>query len=124
MRFLAREAMAVGLVVLLAGGAMPGSGQAAAAALKDAPGALVNNPKDLTGTWQGVLQADKPLRIVMKMVKGSRGWDTSMLSVDEGPNARGVGTTTLLSGTVRYESLTNGGVWEGKMSADGSTVAG
>jgi uncharacterized protein (TIGR03435 family) len=82
------------------------------------------DPRDLTGTWQGTLQTDKTLRIVIKMSKTNGGWQTGMYSIDEGPGARGNGMTTLQGSTVKYLIPANGGVYEGKLSADGTSIAG
>ncbi len=58
------------------------------------------------------------------MSKANGGWQTGMFSIDEGPGARGNGMTTLQGSSVKYLIPANGGVYEGKLSADGGSIAG
>jgi uncharacterized protein (TIGR03435 family) len=82
------------------------------------------NPQDLTGMWQGTLQTDKTLRIVVKMAKGNGGWRTNMYSIDEGLGARGTGLTSLQGSNVKFLITENDGVFAGTLSADGTSIAG
>jgi uncharacterized protein (TIGR03435 family) len=79
--------------------------------------------QDITGTWQGTLQAPKPARIVVKIAKTDKGMSATLYNVDQG--GQGIsGTLTLQDGTVKINVVAVGGGYEGKLSADNTTMAG
>jgi len=81
--------------------------------------------QDITGTWQGALQAGKQeLRTVVKISKADGGGLKAVVySIDQ--SGQGVaGTITLQGSTVRISVPSIGGTYEGKLSADGTLIAG
>ncbi len=79
---------------------------------------------DLTGVWQGTLNAAQELRIVIKISKGDDGGlKTVMYSIDQG--AQGfAGTTTLQGSAVKISIPGISASFGGKLDADGAIVAG
>ena len=49
-----------------------------------APAGEVHARGDIGGNWQGTLEADKSLRIVLKIAKADKGWSAKMYSIDQG----------------------------------------
>jgi CubicO group peptidase (beta-lactamase class C family) len=77
--------------------------------------------QDISGSWQGILHANRDLRIVVQISKGNDGGLTAVMSsLDEG--AQGGGPTTLRGSTITFTS--NGGTYEGKLSPDGGSIEG
>jgi len=80
--------------------------------------------QDITGTWQGALQAGRELRIVIKISKGDDGGLKAVLySIDQGGQGLG-GAVTLQGSTVKMSVPGIGGTYEGKLNADGISIAG
>jgi uncharacterized protein (TIGR03435 family) len=80
---------------------------------------------DITGTWQGILQAGgKELRVVFKISKGDDGGLRAvMYSIDQTP--QGIATTITMQGsTVKISIPGLGGGYEGKLDPDGAVMAG
>jgi uncharacterized protein (TIGR03435 family) len=79
---------------------------------------------DITGTWQGTLQAGQELRIVVKVSKGDDGGLKAVFhSIDQG--GQGIAGTFAVQGpTVKMSIPAIGGTYEGKLDPDGSVVAG
>jgi uncharacterized protein (TIGR03435 family) len=101
----------VGLGLLLGGGA------GAQVAAKDAG-------KDLTGNWQGTLQAGNGLRIVMKVKKDDGKLRAFSYSIDQGGQPIAI-TAISLDGTAVTFSIKQLDVtYTGTMSADGGTITG
>jgi uncharacterized protein (TIGR03435 family) len=83
------------------------------------------NPRDLAGTWQGTLHADKDLRTVLKISKADNGgWKAVLYSIDQGAQPINASSITLDGSTVRYSIDLIGGTYEGKLSSDGNSIAG
>jgi uncharacterized protein (TIGR03435 family) len=79
----------------------------------------------LSGTWQGTLHAGQDLRTIVKITKQPDGSYKSMFySIDQGGVSLPVDTTTLQASTVTMSITAIGGKYEGKLSADGSTITG
>jgi uncharacterized protein (TIGR03435 family) len=79
--------------------------------------------KDLTGTWQGTLEAGKSLRIVFKISKGAGGaLQAKFYSLDQGILGAPV-TTVTRDGTAVKMSL-GPATYEGKLTADGKEIDG
>jgi uncharacterized protein (TIGR03435 family) len=81
--------------------------------------------QEFTGTWQGTLQAGRELRIVIKIAKADGGGlKALMYSIDQ--NGQGVPASpiTLQGSTVKMSFAGIGGVYEGKLSTDGASIAG
>jgi uncharacterized protein (TIGR03435 family) len=82
--------------------------------------------QDLTGTWQGTLAAGgRNLRLVFKVAKADDGsaLKSTLHSIDQG--GQGIGGTASLQGTTAKITIAGiGGAFEGKIGADGKTIAG
>ena len=80
--------------------------------------------QDLTGNWQGTLQAGKELRIVVTISKGDgTGLKAMMYSIDQGGQGISAATFALLGTTVRMSISGIGSTFEGKLSEDGNSIA-
>ena len=84
--------------------------------------------QDISGDWQGTLLAVQgPLRTVLKISKSDDGsWNALMYSIDQGPDRGGIRITsiTLQGSILRYSVDRINGSYEGKLSADGTSIAG
>src|SRR5882762_3454098 len=84
--------------------------------------------QDISGDWQGTLLAlQGPLRTVLKVSKSDDGgWNALMYSIDQGPDQGGIRVTSinLQGSTLRYSIDRMNGSYEGKLSADGTSIAG
>ena len=81
--------------------------------------------QSLTGTWQGTLQAGKELRVLIK-ISTTEG-DTlkaTFYSIDQGSQGIPSSAVTLSGSTVKMVIPGVGGTYEGKLSADGNSIAG
>ena len=86
--------------------------------------AAVVRAQDITGSWQGTLQAGRPLRVVFKVTNDGGALMTVMYSIDQGGQALAASTTSLQGTAVKIAIPGIGGSYEGKLSADGSAIAG
>jgi uncharacterized protein (TIGR03435 family) len=90
-----------------------------------AQSATQNAAQGIAGIWQGTLQAGKDLRTVLKIEKASDGgWKATMYSIDQGPGGMPVSSITLQGSTVKFSIMMIDGTYEGKLSADGSSING
>src|ERR1022692_1636380 len=80
--------------------------------------------KDLTGTWQGTLQAGRELRTVLKISKDDGKYKGTFYSIDQGGSPIPSGPITLDGGSVKVPMPGIGGSFEGKLSADKDSIAG
>jgi uncharacterized protein (TIGR03435 family) len=81
--------------------------------------------QDITGTWQGTLQAGRELRTVIKISKADGGALKAVLySIDQGGQGITGGAVTLQGAAVKIPFPGIGGVYEGKLSGDGNAIAG
>jgi len=81
--------------------------------------------QDLTGAWQGTLQAGRDLRIVIKISKADDGaLKAVMYSIDQNPQGMAANAVTLQGSTVKISIGGIGGTYEGKLSADGNAMTG
>lgn len=98
--------------------AAPNAGQAATAP----------SPQDIAGTWQGTLHlaaANRDLRIVNKISKNDKGELKAMFySIDQLGPAIAASSPSFQDGVLKYSIDFIQGKYEGKMSADGKTIAG
>lgn len=89
------------------------------------PGAALLATEDITGTWQGTLQPGQELRIVVKISKADGNTlKAVMYSIDQGPQPIPVKSVSLQGSGVRMSVEAVGGTYEGKLSADGTSIAG
>ena len=81
--------------------------------------------QDLTGTWQGTLQAGRELRIVIKISRTDAGvLQGVMYSIDQGAQGLPAGTVTLQGAAVRITIPGIGGTYDGKLNSDETSIAG
>ena len=80
--------------------------------------------QDLTGTWQGALQAGRELRLVFKIAENDGVLKATLYSIDQGGVALPTGTVTAQNGTVKIPIPGIGGGFEGKLSADAKLITG
>lgn len=78
------------------------------------------------GTWSGTLSAGgASLRLRVNISKTASGGATgTMDSLDQGANGIPLSAITLKDGTVRFQARGVGGFFEGRLSADGTTLTG
>jgi len=86
--------------------------------------AAVLRAQDITGSWQGTLQAGRPLRVVFKITNEGGALKTVMYSIDQGGQTLAASSTSLQGTAVKIVIPGIGGSYEGKLSADGSAIAG
>ena len=79
---------------------------------------------DISGDWQGTLQAQKALRTILRVAKTDKGWSAKMYSIDQGGMPINVSYITLDGSTLKYAVDMVGGSYEGKLSADGNSIVG
>lgn len=75
------------------------------------------------GTWQGTLQADRPLRLVIVVSRSDTALAAVMHSIDQGAGAI-AGTVTQQGTTIRIAIPAIGGSYDGRLNADGNAIAG
>jgi uncharacterized protein (TIGR03435 family) len=82
--------------------------------------------QDIAGTWQGTLEAGKDQRIVVKIAKVGSGWAGVVFNLDSNMAYEGRNTTqmSLNRGFVRFAIALLDVSYEGKLSADGVSIAG
>jgi uncharacterized protein (TIGR03435 family) len=82
--------------------------------------------QSLVGTWQGTLQIpNRELRTVFKIsTTDADGLKAIMYSIDQGGQPIPAGATTLQGSAVKISIPGVGGTYEGKLSADGKSIAG
>jgi non-heme chloroperoxidase len=82
---------------------------------------------DISATWQATLgaQSPKPLRLVLRISKDASGDLTgAVYSIDQGTEAIQVREVTLQGDTFSFTAPDVGGTYTGKLSADGTSIAG
>src|SRR5260370_1391897 len=95
-----------------------------AQAVAPAPASEGHARGDLSGDWQGTLQAGKSLRTVLKITKTDKGWSATMYSIDQGAQPIKATSATLDGSTFKYSVDLIGGSYQGTLSADGNSIAG
>jgi uncharacterized protein (TIGR03435 family) len=81
--------------------------------------------QNVTGAWQGTLNAGKELRLVLTISNAAQGGLTGMMySIDQGGQGLAASSLTLQGTTVRMSVAGIGGTFEGQLSPDGSSIAG
>lgn len=81
--------------------------------------------QDITGTWQGTLEApQRALRLVMKVTREGEGLKAMFYSIDQNGQALPGANVTLQGGTFKAAIPAVGGSYEGKLSGDGTTMSG
>src|SRR5215471_4841027 len=82
--------------------------------------------QNIAGTWQGTLQTpQRQLRLVLKVARAN---DESLkaifYSIDQNGQGIPASGVSLQGGTFKASIPAIGGAYEGKLSADGTTIAG
>lgn len=79
---------------------------------------------DISGNWQGTLDAGKSLRLVLVVVKTEKGWSGKFYSIDQGGQA--INASGIVSDGTAFKFSVDmiGGSYEGRGSADGNAVVG
>jgi uncharacterized protein (TIGR03435 family) len=96
-----------------------------ASAQAAAPASAPNPAQDVTGTWQGTLHAGQDLRIVVKIGKADAGgYKADFYSIDQGGQALPADKITIDGSSVKMSLKLIGGTYDGKLSADGNSIAG
>jgi uncharacterized protein (TIGR03435 family) len=81
--------------------------------------------QDMTGTWQGTLQAGKELRIVIKISRtDTEALKAVMYSIDQSGQGISASAITLQGSTLKMSVAGIGGTYEGKLSADANSITG
>ena len=83
--------------------------------------------KGVVGHWQGALKATPliELRLTLEITNGTSGKATGvMVSVDQGNARIALSALTERDGVVHFETKSVGGVFDGKLSPDGSEMSG
>jgi uncharacterized protein (TIGR03435 family) len=86
------------------------------------------DPMRIDDTWQGTLhipQANRDLRIVVKITKAENGaLKVVNYSIDQGGGAMSASSASFQDSILKFEIQAIDGSYEGKMSADGKSIAG
>jgi uncharacterized protein (TIGR03435 family) len=80
--------------------------------------------KDITGNWQGTLQAGKGLRIVMKITKDDGKLKAVSYSIDQGGQPLPITSITVQGSSVNFEIKSIDVTYVGTLSPDGNTISG
>jgi uncharacterized protein (TIGR03435 family) len=86
--------------------------------------ALRAQDKDITGNWQGTLQAGKGLRIVMKITKDDGKLKGVSYSIDQGGQPIPITSITVQGTAVNFEIKLIGVTYVGTLSPDGNAISG
>jgi len=88
------------------------------------PASEVHAKGDISGDWQGTLQAQKSLRTIVRITKTEKGWSAKFYSIDQPGDPISVTSTTTDGSTVKLAVDMIGGSYDGTLSADGNTITG
>jgi uncharacterized protein (TIGR03435 family) len=80
--------------------------------------------KDVTGTWQGTLQAGRSLRIVMKITKDDGKLKGVSYSIDQGAQPIGISSIALNGTSFTFAIKALDVTYAGTLSPDGNTITG
>ncbi|MGA8598704.1 MAG: alpha/beta fold hydrolase [Bryobacteraceae bacterium] len=82
--------------------------------------------QDIAGDWQGTLKAGpQQLRIILHIAKGDKGdWKAMLYSIDQTPDGIPANSFTLQGSSLKFAVDAVHGAYEGKVSADGVSIAG
>src|SRR5688500_9035943 len=85
----------------------------------------VVHAQNITGVWQGTLNAGRELRIVFTISGAAGGGLTAVMhSIDQGGQGIAASPVTLEGATLRMTISGVGGTYEGRLSANGNSIAG
>ena len=89
-----------------------------------APAGEVHARGDIAGNWQGTLEAEKSLRIILQIAKTDKGWSAKMYSIDRGPFPMNTSSMTLDGSTFKYAIDMMGASYQGTLGVDGNSIVG
>ena len=116
-------AAGVGLSAVHAQAAPPA--QSAPATPAAAPQKPPTSPNTgIVGTWQGTLHVGRDLRIVAKFTNDGGSLKATMFSIDQGGGGIPASSASFADGTLNFAITMIDGKYEGKLSADGKSIAG
>jgi uncharacterized protein (TIGR03435 family) len=103
----------------------PSQAPAAPPTVAAAQASEVHAHGDLTGDWQGTLVTpNQSLRIIARVAKADKGWSAKMYSIDQKVPPLNTSGVTFDGTTFKFSVDQIGGTYEGKLSADGSSIVG
>jgi len=79
---------------------------------------------DIAGQWQGTIDVGKSLRLIVKIAKAEKGWSGKMYSIDQSSSAINASAVAFDGTALKFSVDVIGGSYEGKLSADGNSIAG
>jgi uncharacterized protein (TIGR03435 family) len=85
---------------------------------------LLAQDKDITGTWQGTLEAGKGLRTLIKISKDDGKLKAVMYSIDQGGQPIPVPSVSLQGSNVNFEIKPLDVTYAGTMNPEGNAIAG
>jgi hypothetical protein len=86
--------------------------------------ALHAQEKDLTGNWQGTLEAGKGLRTLIKISKNDGKLKAVMYSIDQGGQPFPVTSISLQGSSVNFEIKPLDVTYAGTLNPEGNAIAG
>lgn len=92
-----------------------------AAALASASAALC---QDVSGVWQGSLEAGRTLRLELVITKADGGFQGKLYSIDQGAGGLATGKIVVGDGSMKVPVPLIEATFEGKLSQDGNSVVG
>ncbi len=119
-------AAAIGLAVLpVQGFAGVGGGVGGPSASPQAgAGSETHAHGDMSGDWQGTLEAGRALRLVLKLAKTDKGLTGKMYSIDQGGQGFNVSGVALDGSTFKFAVDVISATYTGTLSADGNSLVG
>src|ERR1700728_4086159 len=78
----------------------------------------------IEGTWQGTLHAGRDLRLVVKITGDGAATKAMMYSIDQGGDGIAASSASFTGGTLTFAIQMIDGKYEGKLAADGKSIAG
>jgi uncharacterized protein (TIGR03435 family) len=87
-------------------------------------GALHAQDKDISGNWQGTVQAGRELRTVVKITKDDGKYKGSLYSIDQGSGSIPLTSITVQGPTVNFASKPQDLAYAGTLNPDGNTISG
>ena len=80
--------------------------------------------KDITGNWQGTLQAGQGLRTLVKISKDDGKLKAIMYSIDQGGQPIAINSVSIQGSTVNFEIKTLDVTYTGTLNPEGTVISG